>query len=110
MSFLFMRSIVTLLFTTLTIVQCRRYQTHDRIDVIGNTVGPFNNPTETYPYFSLPFCERTGKQRFHRQGLGETLTGSRKVTTPYEVTFLDPVPWRALCEEYMETKEVGLKF
>jgi len=84
----------------------KRYLAHDRIALIANTVGPFNNPTETYPFYSLPFCEGTGKQRRHHQDLGETLSGSRKVTTPYELTFLDPVPWRSLCEEYLDPKDL----
>ncbi len=42
----------------------------------------------------------------HNQDLGETLSGSRKVLTPYEVTFLDPVPWRSLCEEYLDAADV----
>ena len=57
-------------------------------------------------YYSLPFCDHAGKQKRHKQDLGETLSGSRKVTTPYDLTFLDPVPWRSLCEEYLEAKDV----
>ena len=29
-----------------------------------------------------------------------------KVATPYELTFLDPVPWRSLCEEYLEAEDL----
>ena len=87
-------------------VMGKRYRAHDRVQLAANTVGPFNNPTETYPYYHLPFCSGTGKQRRHKQDLGETLSGSRKVTTPYELTFLDPVPWRSLCEEYLDAKDV----
>ena len=81
--------------------------THDAIAVVANTVGPYNNPTETYAYYSLPFCSGTGRQKRHKQDLGETLSGSRKVHTPYEITFLDPVPWRSLCEEYLDA--AGIK-
>ena len=27
----------------------KRFKAHDRVAVIANTVGPFTNPTETYP-------------------------------------------------------------
>ena len=27
----------------------RRYHAHDKVAIVANTVGPFNNPTETYP-------------------------------------------------------------
>ncbi len=59
-------------------------------------------------FYSLPFCSGTGRQRRHKQDLGETLSGSRKVATPYDLTFLDPVPWRSLCEEYLDAKDVSL--
>lgn len=57
-------------------------------------------------YYSLPYCRETGKQRRHKHSLGETLSGSRKISTPYDITFLDPIPWRALCEEYMDLEDV----
>jgi transmembrane 9 superfamily protein 1 len=87
-------------------VESRRYHAHDHVGIIANTVGPFNNPTETYPYYSLSFCSGTGKQKRHKQDLGETLSGSRKVATPYDLTFLDPVPWRSLCEDYLDPRDL----
>jgi len=33
------------------------YKEHDAVHVVVNKVGPFNNPTETYRYYSLPFCK-----------------------------------------------------
>jgi len=33
------------------------YKEHDPVHVVVNKVGPFNNPTETYRYYSLPFCK-----------------------------------------------------
>jgi len=88
------------------IVSAKHYRAHDPMPVIANTIGPYNNPTETYPFYSLPFCSTAGRQSAHKQDLGETLSGSHKVTTPYELTFLDPIPWRALCEEYLNAKEL----
>ena len=92
-------------FQKLTVIKQKQYQKRQMQP--GHPVGPFNNPTETYPYYSLPFCEGTGRQRRHKQDLGETLSGSRKVATPYELTFLDPVPWRSLCEDYLDAKDVS---
>lgn len=36
------------------------YSQDEKITVWVNKVGPFNNPTETYPYFKshVPFCNR----------------------------------------------------
>ena len=33
----------------------RRYHAHDKVAIVANTVGPFNNPTETYPV-TVVFC------------------------------------------------------
>jgi hypothetical protein len=93
---------------------------------------PFNNPTETYRYYSLPFCrshateeeeeeaadeenidissvtsgtKREGGLR-HKQRLGESIVGDRRETSPYEITFLDSVDWRLLCKTTLQKKEL----
>jgi hypothetical protein len=33
----------------LVTIEARRYHAHDKVAIVANTVGPFNNPTETYP-------------------------------------------------------------
>lgn len=75
----------------------RRYEPHEKIKVLANKVGPFNNPSETYHYYSLPFCTSDNKKR--HEDFGERLLGDIKVVSPYDVTFLDPVPWRELCHQ-----------
>ena len=102
-----LRILLTLCLLVVALAQtARRYELHTPTAVVANTVGPFNNPTETYPYYSLPFCMGHGKQRRHKQDLGEVLSGSRKHSTPYELTFMDPVPWRALCEDYLDATQI----
>lgn len=39
----------------MSIVESRRYKLHDHIALVANTVGPFNNPTETYPVSLMSF-------------------------------------------------------
>jgi len=82
------------------------YAQHEPIPVIVTKIGPFNNPTETYHYYSLPFCRSSGKAKTHKQNLGEILVGDRKVVSPYELTFLDNVPWRLLCEKELSASEL----
>ena len=57
-----MKFVVTLLTVILvwciSTVESRRYKLHDHIALVANTVGPFNNPTETYPV-SLSFLFRS---------------------------------------------------
>jgi hypothetical protein len=86
---------------------------------------PFNNPTETYRYYSLPFCQSHASQEEedkaadeenisldmirreeekreaairHRHRFGESIVGDRRETSPYEITFGDSVDWRLLCQ------------
>jgi len=82
------------------------YAAHEPLQVIANKVGPFNNPSETYEYYSLPFCSRSKKRR--REDFGERLVGDRKVVSPYEITFLDNVPWRLLCEQSFSQVELRM--
>mmetsp|Transcript_27999 Transcript_27999/g.85882 ORF Transcript_27999/g.85882 Transcript_27999/m.85882 type:complete len:588 (+) Transcript_27999:41-1804(+) len=73
-----------------------RYAAHEEVKIIANKVGPFNNPSETYEYYSLPFCSKNKKKR--HEDFGEGLVGDRRIAAPYEITFLDHAPWRLLCE------------
>lgn len=93
---------------------------------------PFNNPTETYRYYSLPFChehsteeeekqaaeeeqvdtvgrieseKRLGAIR-HRQRLGESIVGDRRETSPYEISFMDSVEWRLLCQKTFDADDL----
>jgi heme/copper-type cytochrome/quinol oxidase subunit 4 len=38
-----------LLFISFDLVVSTRFSNHERVPIVANTVGPFNNPTETYP-------------------------------------------------------------
>lgn len=102
-----------------------KYKDQDPVHVVVNKVGPFNNPSETYRYYSLPFCkehseggkndvyvddtspsesehamlfkgDRVGDEK-HHQRLGEKLVGDRRHTSPYELHFKTDIPTRSLC-------------
>lgn len=93
---------------------------------------PFSNPTETYRYYSLPFChqhsteeeeklaaeeenvnierleqeKRQGALR-HKLRMGESFVGDRRESSPYEITFLDSVDWRLLCQINLDTEQLN---
>jgi hypothetical protein len=90
----------------LALADGKTYRPHDPVFIISNKVGPFNNPSETYQYYSLPFCRTAGKQKRHHHELGEYLVGDRKITSPYQVSFLDKVEWFLLCEKTLQPEEV----
>jgi len=109
------------------------YRENDPVQIVVNKVGPFNNPTETYKYYSLPFCaehstkeeEKETAQKLavelpeqssslrnaggqqHRQRLGESIVGDRRMSSPYEVSFMKSVEWRLLCKKKLSTKDLA---
>ena len=70
--------------------------------IVANTVGPFNNPTETYPFYSLPFCSGTGRQRRHKLDLGETLSGSRLDNGSFGGVVVEMYPFLKFISAYTE--------
>ena len=47
------------------------YKRGDLITLFANKVGPFQNPTETYQFYNLPFCQPTGGKEYKLEDLGE---------------------------------------
>ncbi|CAM9230737.1 unnamed protein product [Phaeothamnion confervicola] len=87
--------------------QAKRYSPTEKVPVIANKVGPFNNPTETYQYFSLPFCREDGDLQPQKQRLRETLAGDRKVeATLYDVNFGVDVVWGRVCKRTLQPAEL----
>jgi hypothetical protein len=62
------------------------YQVGDEVEMLVNTVGPYSNPSETYQYYSLPFCQPMHVEQ-RANTLGEVLEGSMKYTSMYEIRF-----------------------
>jgi hypothetical protein len=52
--------------------------------------------SETYDYYSLPFCADASKE-YKVLSFGEALAGRRLVTTPYSIPFRVDIPHQALC-------------
>ena len=47
----------SLIFTGASANKSQKYKVHESVPLFANKVGPFNNPSETYQYYSLPFCK-----------------------------------------------------
>lgn len=52
-----------------------------------NKVGPYDNPQETYNYYSLPFCQQAGIAAQRWGGLGEVLGGNELIDSQIEIKF-----------------------
>jgi len=65
-----------------------QYQPDDQVTLWVNKVGPYNNPQETYNYYSLPFCRPPGNPAHKWGGLGEVLGGNELIDSQLEIKFL----------------------
>lgn len=52
-----------------------------------NKVGPYNNPQETYNYYSLPFCHPSNNPVHKWGGLGEVLGGNELIDSQIDIKF-----------------------
>lgn len=64
-----------------------QYQQDEAVTLWVNKVGPYNNPQETYNYYSLPFCRAPGNPAHKWGGLGEVLGGNELIDSQIEIKF-----------------------
>jgi hypothetical protein len=53
--------------------------------------------SETYQYYTLPFCQHKDGKKYVTEDLGEVLEGDRLVNTPYDIKFQEDVENQVLC-------------
>jgi hypothetical protein len=53
--------------------------------------------SETYQYYTLPFCQHKDGKKYVTEDLGEVLEGDRLVNTPYDIKFREDVENQVLC-------------
>jgi len=67
---------------------CLQYGQDEAVKLWVNKVGPYNNPQETYNYYSLPFCHPSGNDGTHKWGgLGEVLGGNELIDSQIDLKF-----------------------
>jgi len=66
-----------------------KYADNEIVTLWVNKVGPYNNPTETYNYFYLPYCKARPEKKDERRwaGLGEALQGNELINSNIDVRF-----------------------
>lgn len=74
-----------------------KYQPDDPITLWVNKVGPYNNPQETYNYYSLPFCQPFEKPAHKWGGLGEVLGGNELIDSQVLIKFQKNVDRGTIC-------------
>lgn len=58
----------------------------EKVDLWANFVGPFSNPSETYQFFNLPYCQPKKYER-RSQRLGQVIAGDRSILSEYDLPF-----------------------
>lgn len=83
-----------------------KYQPDDPVTLWVNKVGPYNNPQETYNYYSLPFCQ-PGENPSHKWGgLGEVLGGNELIDSQIELKFRKNVEKGSICSIELDDAKV----
>ncbi|XP_019180969.1 PREDICTED: transmembrane 9 superfamily member 1-like [Ipomoea nil] len=103
-----LRSLSILLLSALFLVNpiCAKYQDGDPVTLWVNKVGPYNNPQETYNYYTLPFCRPSGKASHKWGGLGEVLGGNELIDSQIDIKFKKNVDKSSICELELEGYKV----
>ncbi|KAK3184860.1 hypothetical protein Dsin_032146 [Dipteronia sinensis] len=84
-----------------------KYQQDDPVTLWVNKVGPYNNPQETYNYYSLPFCHPSGNPAHKWGGLGEVLGGNELIDSSIDIKFGKNVDKVTICQ--LELDEARVK-
>jgi len=82
-----------------------RFNVGDPVTMLVNTVGPYSNPSETYQYYSLPFCRPKHIEQ-RKNTLGEVLEGSMKSTSLYDIKFATNIKFASLCQTTLNQSDV----
>jgi len=83
-----------------------KYSKGDHVPLYANKVGPFQNPSETYRYFDLPFCQPEHMTE-KREDLGEVLNGDRMVDAQYMLDFNVDKESEVLCKKKFKAEDVA---
>ena len=62
--------------------------------------------SETYQYYTLPFCQPQSGKRYVIEDLGEVLEGDRLVSTPYQIKFLQDAADQELCAQNLTAQDL----
>ncbi|XP_060197925.1 transmembrane 9 superfamily member 1-like [Lycium barbarum] len=98
-------SIFVIFFLFLAYPSFAKYQADEAVTLWVNKVGPYNNPQETYNYYSLPFCH-PGDGGHKWGGLGEVLGGNELIDSRIDIKFKRDVEKSTICELVLDAAKV----
>jgi hypothetical protein len=83
-----------------------KYNVGDPVRVFATHVGPVANPSETYPFYVLPFCAPREGAENPSTDLGESFSGDRRVNTPFEFRFMQDQDEVEVCERDLNEDDI----
>eukprot|EP00798_Chlamydomonas_sp_ICE-L_P025390 gene25390-11054_t len=83
------------------------YKKSDVVPLWASKVGPFSNPSETYEYTSLPFCQTPEGTKWKTLHLGEVVDANRMASTGYLLSFKDDKTNVDACTAALGSAEVA---
>ncbi|KAG5387314.1 hypothetical protein IGI04_038784 [Brassica rapa subsp. trilocularis] len=98
--------LVSLLAIALASDSDHKYQADEQVTLWVNKVGPYNNPQETYNYYSLPFCRPSQNDVHKWSGLGEVLGGNELIDSEIPIKFLKNVDRNVICKLELDEAKV----
>ncbi|CAN8311961.1 unnamed protein product [Cochlearia groenlandica] len=98
--------IVSLLAPSLGSDSDHKYQADEQVTLWVNKVGPYNNPQETYNYYSLPFCRPSTNDVHKWGGLGEVLGGNELIDSEIVIKFSKDVDKSVICQLELDDAKV----
>ncbi|KAI9103631.1 hypothetical protein K1719_023254 [Acacia pycnantha] len=87
-----------------------RYHQEEPVTLWVNKVGPYNNPQETYNYYSLPFCHPSDNLAHKWGGLGEVLGGNELIDSRIDIKFRRNVEKTVICQLALNDAKVKQQF
>ncbi|KAF3661957.1 Transmembrane 9 superfamily member 3 [Capsicum annuum] len=89
-----------------TLISATLYQEDEPVTLWVNKVGPYNNPQETYNYYSLPYCH-PGDGGHKWGGLGEVLGGNELIDSRIDIKFKRDVEKSTICKLVLDAAKVA---
>eukprot|EP01038_Epipyxis_sp_PR26KG_P006465 gene6465-8894_t len=86
-----------------------QYKVDDPVTLWVNSVGPYHNPQETYPYYQLPFCkpEHGIETKKRVSGIGEILEGNELRNSGLKLHFAKNIDREDVCDMVLTKSSVA---
>eukprot|EP01118_Nematostelium_gracile_P010127 TRINITY_DN3464_c0_g1_i1.p1 TRINITY_DN3464_c0_g1~~TRINITY_DN3464_c0_g1_i1.p1 ORF type:complete len:602 (+),score=121.93 TRINITY_DN3464_c0_g1_i1:43-1806(+) len=93
-------------FCLLVTAKKHHYKLEDEVPFEVNKIGPYSNPSETYEYYSLPFCQPDHPEHGHNS-LGQDIVGDHKYHAMYRIYFNVSNSYHSLCTKPLNQDQIA---